>query len=140
NRLQWLADIGTLIATASPERICRLYNAAAARGIGRAASFALFVCRDVLSTEMPRYVTPESANTLAMKWMRRTALGAMGVSTGERERASIALGTTRGSLSTLWLKDGWRYRLAELRGLLTCQEDILTVPLPYALRGLYPCL
>jgi hypothetical protein len=140
NRLQWLADIGALLATASPERIGRLCDGAEVRGVGRAVSFALLLCRDVLSTETARHVASDSANGLAMKWMRLTALGAMGISTDTRERASIALGTTRGSLSTFLLKKGWRYRLAELRGLLTCQEDILTVRLPYPLRALYPCL
>src|SRR5262249_9296279 len=62
NRLQWLADIGALLATASPERIGRLCDAAEVRGVGRAASFALLLCRDVLSTETLRQVASDSAN------------------------------------------------------------------------------
>jgi len=139
NRLQWLADIGALLSTASPERIDGLCTAAAARGVGRPASLALLLCRDVLLMNIPERLTPDG-NTLAMKWMRRTSLSAMGISTGHRERAVIPLGTTRGSLSALLLRKDWRYRLTELRGLVTCQEDILTVRLPYPLRVLYPFL
>ena len=59
---------------------------------------------------------------------------------GEREPREVRFGTTRGSLSALLLGQSWRYRLVELRNLLTNETDVLAVPLPERLRFLYPIM
>jgi hypothetical protein len=139
HRIQWLADIGAIVAASSTERLDKLAAAAEASGVGRAAAFALLLCRELLSVDVPKHLTATLDRGRAADWMRKTAFGAMGGGE-ERERGTIALGTTRGSLSTLLLKDDWRYRVDELRALNTSQEDVLSVSLPRALWGIYPLL
>ena len=61
----------------------------------------------------------------AMNWMKRTALIAMGRGAPDQGRHTVALATTRGSLSTFLLKRSRRYRWTELYGHFFCQEDLL---------------
>ena len=58
----------------------------------------------------------------------------------ELEPGKLPLGTTRGSLSSFLLGRGWRYWLAELKGHLICQADVMTLALPKELHFLYPVL
>jgi hypothetical protein len=59
---------------------------------------------------------------------------------GEHDPHEARFGTTRGSVSTFLLNSTWRYQLAELGIHLINPGDVLSIPLPRALRFLYPVL
>ncbi len=64
----------------------------------------------------------------------------MNTGQGEYDPHEVRFGTTRGSLSTVFLSCSWRYRLAEVGIQLTSPTDVLTLPLPRPLKFLYPIL
>jgi hypothetical protein len=139
NRLQWLADINALL-TATDRGIEQLIGAATARGAGRAADQVMLLCSRLFTTSLPTTVLRRSKNSAITHWLEATALVAMTSGEGEHEPHDVRFGTTRGSLSTLLLSPSWRFRLAELRGHLINQTDVLTLPLPKRLWFIYPLL
>ncbi len=140
NQLKWLADIGALLAAAPEEEAERLSRAAEARGAWRAAAQAILLCQRVLNTRLPSLLSKQFVDSPAVRWLEDTALEAMSAGRGETDRHELRFGTTRGSLSALLLRQSWRYRVTELRNLLTNETDVLTVPLPERLRFLYPIM
>ena len=140
NRLQWLADINALLTAAREGDVERLIHAAEARGAGRAAAQALLLCQRLLGTSLPIRLMTMLAKNVTARWLEATALRAMTRGQGECDPHDARFGTTRGSLSTFLLSPSWRYRLSELNIHLTCEADILAVPLPAQLRFLYPVL
>jgi hypothetical protein len=90
-----------------------------------------------LGTTLPTRQTATLHKSVTMRWLEATALNAM---TSECDPHEMRFGTTRGSLSTVLLSRSWHYRLAELGIQLTNPTDVLTLPLPRALRFLYPVL
>jgi Uncharacterised nucleotidyltransferase len=140
NRLKWLADINALLATLPEDSIERLVRAAEIRGLGRAVTQALLLCRRLLGTSLSAGLVATLCKSVTVRWLEATALSAMTAGQGERDPHDAPFGTTRGSLSTFLLKRGWRYRLAELNVHLTNQGDVLALPLPQRLRFLYPVL
>jgi hypothetical protein len=139
NQLRWLADIGALLA-AAPEDIAKRFKAANARGAGYPAAQAMLLCQRLLHVPLPTQLMRELGDSRKARWLQKTALNAMTAGQGEQEPHEVRFGTTRGSLSTLLLGQGWHYRLAEMRNLITNQTDVLTVPLPRLLWFLYPIL
>jgi hypothetical protein len=139
NQLKWLADIGALLA-AAPEEVERFNRAAETRDVGRAAAQAMLLCRRLLGTRLPTPLMKKLSKSPKVGWLQETALHAMTTGGGEREPREVRFGTTRGSLSAFFVGRSWRYRLAELRNLLTNETDVLTVPLPGRLRFLYPMM
>jgi hypothetical protein len=140
NQLKWIADINALLTAAAEDGIERLIAAAEARGVGRAATQCLLLCRRLLGTPIPARLMAPLEKSATLRWLEATALNAMMTGEGEREPREERFGTTRGSLSTFLLKRSWRYWLAELSIHLTNQTDVLSVPLPERLRFLYPML
>ena len=140
NRLKWLADVNALLASTPENGVERLVQAAEARGAGRAAAQALLLCRRLLGTTLPTRLTTTMDNGATVRWLEATALNAMTKGQGECDPHETRFGTTRGSLSTVFLSRNWRYRLAELGIQLTSPTDVLTLPLPPPLRFLYPVL
>ena len=139
-QLRWLADVAALLSSSPEGSAERLYKEASTRGAGRAAAQALLLCRDVLRTPLPSHLILELGRTPRVRWLQRTALNAMTSGRDERRPLEIRFGTLRGSLSALLLGQSWRYRLTELRNLLTNQADMLLLPLPQRFRFLYPVL
>jgi Uncharacterised nucleotidyltransferase len=140
NQLKWLADIGALVATVPDGGVERLYCAAEVRGAGRAAAQALLLCQRLLNSPIPGLLVTKFSRSSTISWLENTALRAMAAGRGERAPRDVRFGTTRGSLSNFLLRRNWRYRVAELRGLLTNESDVLAVPLPERLRFLYPIM
>jgi hypothetical protein len=140
NQLKWLADIGALLAAAPEGDVERLIRAAETRDAGRAAAQAMLLCRRLLGTRLPTPLMKKLSKSPKVGWLQETALHAMTTGGGEREPREMRFGTTRGSLSAFFVGRSWRYRLAELRNLLTNETDVLALPLPERLRFLYPIL
>jgi hypothetical protein len=139
-QLKWLADISALLAAVSEDSVEHLFRAAGIRGVGRAATQALLLCRRVLGTPIPARLMATFEKSATVHWLEATALASMTRGQGDHDRRAARFGTTRGSLSTFLLSRSWRYRLAELNIHLTNQTDVLTVPLPERLQFLYPLL
>jgi hypothetical protein len=139
-QLKWLADVGALLAGISTDGVERLYRAAEARGVDRAAGQALLLCKRLLGTAIPEHLVAILRESATLRWLEATALRAMTAGNSELEPRQILFGTTRGSLSCFLLSRNWRYRLAELQMLATCETDILTLSLPKRLQFLYPIL
>lgn len=136
-RLKWLADIGALLARQPDGGVERLYLAADARGVGRCAAQAILLCRQLLGTAIPdQLITTLSRSSVAR---RLEAIG-MEAMTAETEPTEQVFGTFWANLSHFLLDPNWRYWLAELKIQLISPVDILTLPLPKPLRGLYPIL
>jgi hypothetical protein len=140
NRLKWLADVNALLACMPEDGVEHLIRAAEARGAGRAAAQALLLCRRLLGTAVSARVAATLGKSATVRWLEATALNAMTTGQGEHDPHGARFGTTRGSLSTFFLSQSWRYRLAELNVHLTNQADVLTLPLPERLQFLYPFL
>ncbi len=140
NRLQWLADINALVATAREGSLDHLLRTAEARRAGRAAAQGLLLCKRLLGTPVPTPLLATVRKSAIVRWLESTAFKAITTGQGEQHPHDARFGTTRGTLSTFLLGEGWRYRFAELNLHMTNQTDILTVPLPASLRFLYPVL
>jgi hypothetical protein len=138
--LRWLSDISALLSAAPGGAAQRLNHAAKVRGAGRPVAQALLLCRNLLQTPLPDPLIKELGESPRVRWLQGTALSAMTVDQDERRPLDVRFGTTRGSLSALLLGQNWRYRVTELRNLLTNQSDVLAVPLPRRLWFLYPVL
>jgi hypothetical protein len=140
NRVKWIADISALLASVPEDGVKRLVDAAEARGVARAAAQALILCRTLLQTPLPTSLTATLNKSVTMRWLEATALKTMTTGQGEHDPHEVPFGTTRGSISTVLLSRSWRYKLAELGIQLTNPTDVLTLPLPQAMRFLYPVL
>jgi hypothetical protein len=139
-RIKWLADINALIAASAPSSVEGLMRAAELRGAGRAATQALMLSRRLLGTPLPDRLLDPLTKRATARLLEATALSAITGAQSEREPRDERFGTTRGSLSTFLLCEGWRYRLAEWKIHMTSQTDVLAVPLPQRLSFLYPLL
>jgi len=137
--LKWLADVNAFLAT-SDSNIERLFRAGKGRGAGRAAAQALLLCRQIFGRSLPSSLLSMIGDDRTLRWLEATSLSAMTAARGESKPHDLRFGTTRGSLSTFLLSRSWRYRLAELKNHLITEADVLTVPLPERLWGLYPIL
>lgn len=135
-RLKWLADVGALLAGGRVD-IESVYRAAAVKGARRAVAQAILLCHHLLHMPVPDTLSKRLVKVPAVHWLTETAVQAMTVGDGKLVPREERFGTTRGSLSTLVLGDGWRYRLAELRSLMYNAADISTIPLPKRLSFLY---
>jgi hypothetical protein len=136
-RLKWLADIAALLAQKPDGGAERLYRAADARGVGRCAAQAILLCGRLLGMALPDELITELSRDASVRWLEGIAINAI---TAELEPTEQPLGTTRNNLSHFLLRREWRYWLAELEDHLISPVDILTLPLPQHLRGLYPVL
>jgi hypothetical protein len=139
-QLKWLADIGALLTSAPTGGVDRYYQAADARGVGRAAAQAILLCHRLLGTPVPARLLATFRASIILRWLESTALDAMTAGNSEMEPRDMSFGTTRGSLSSFLLGQSWRYRLAELKVHAVCEADVLTVSLPGRFRFLYPLL
>jgi hypothetical protein len=136
-RLKWLADIGALLARQPEGGVERLYLAADARGVGRCAAQAIFLCRQLLGTAIPDQLITTLSRSSVVQRLEAIAMKAM---TAETEPTEQALGTFWANLSHFLLDPSWRYWLAELKVQLISPVDILTLPLTDKLQLLYPAL
>ena len=133
NRLKWLADVNALLASTSEDGVEHLIRAAAgARGAPplRPCCFA----GGSWGRPLPARLMATLGKSATVRWLEATALNAMTTGQGEHYPHDVRFGTTRGSLSTLFLSRSWRYRLAELNNHLTNQTNALTLLLPGRLR------
>src|SRR5262249_54966370 len=100
----------------------------------------MLLCQRLLNTPLPMTLIKELGESPTMRWLQATALNALTAGHEEREPHEVRFGTTRGSLSALLLRQSWRYRVGELRNLLTNETDVLALPLPERLWFLYPMI
>jgi len=136
-RLKWLADIGALLARQPGGGAERLYQTAESRGAGRSAAQAMLLCHRLLDTPLPNQLITTLNRNITVRCLEALAMKAI---TADREPTELPFGTTTSSVARFLLGRDWRYRLAELKAILTSPVDILTLPLPKRLRGLYPIL
>ena len=85
NRLKWLADVNALVAAAQEGDIERLFRAAEVRGVGRAATLALLLCRRLLGTPLSAPLVATLGNRATVRWLGATALKAMTAGQGEHD-------------------------------------------------------
>ena len=140
NRLKWLADVNALIGSMSEHEFGRLFCAAESQGAARPVAQAMLLRNEIFGWPVPRAIADKLGKGVAMRWLKATAFDAMRAGHEERQPNEVRFGTTRGSLSTLLLRPSWRYRAAEFKARLINPTDVLTVPLPQALRFLYAIL
>jgi len=76
-RLKWLADIGALLAAASPADMARLYRSAKAVGLGLAAAQAIVLSARLLATPVDGELLRELRRDWRMATLERLALRAM---------------------------------------------------------------
>ena len=140
NQLKWLADINALLAAASEGSAERLYRAASERGAARPAGQAILLCQKLLQAPLPACFGAKLRKSPRARWLEATALNTLTLGQGEQDPREVRFGTTRGTLSTIFLGQSWRYVAAELRNRAFNETDMLAVPLPARLRFFYPIL
>lgn len=136
-RLKWLADIGALLASQPEGGIERLYQAADARGAGRAAAQAILLCQRILKLPISAKLNTILSESPSVRLLEATAMKAI---TADLEPTELPFGTTFNNLSLFLLNREWRYWLIELENQLISPVDILTWPLPKQFRVFYPIL
>jgi hypothetical protein len=136
-RLKWLADIGALLAQQSQGGAERLYQAAQSRGMGRAAAQAMLLCHSLLAAPLPERLLANLNRSVAVRCLHALAMNAI---VAERKPTELPFSAILGSTGRFLLGRDWRYWLTELRLFLIRPTDILTLPLPRSLQGLYPIL
>jgi hypothetical protein len=136
-RLKWLADIGALLAQQPEGGAERLYEAAGSRGTGRAAAQAMLLCHRLLGTPLPDRLLATFKRDIAVRCLEALAMKAI---IADSEPTEVPFGTLTSGAARFLLCRDWRYKLSELRLFLTSPADILILPLPRPLRGLYPIL
>jgi hypothetical protein len=136
-RLKWLADVAALLANQPEECVERLYQAADARGSGRAAALAILLCHRLLGTKISDQLIMKLTMNSTVRWLEALAINAM---TANRVPTEMRFGTTWNTLARFLLRSDWHYWLAELKLYSISPVDILTLPLPKQLQGLYPVL
>lgn len=137
--LKWMADIGAILSNTDEAGIERMYRFADNIGLGRVAALAILLSERVLGTVVP----PDLSRALRQqptRWLEATVLKVLTAGGNETLPRARPFGTTRGSFSTILLRKGLRYRVAETKLQLTSQEDVLAVPMPQGLAWLYPAL
>ena len=105
HRLKWLADVNALLAAKPDRDVELLIGCAEARGAGRAATQALLLCHRLMGRQPPR-PTSKQANGIIARWLETTALKALTAGRGEYGPHFTLFGTTRGSLSAIFLAAG----------------------------------
>ncbi len=139
-RLKWLADIGALIASKSPNEIVRLHAAAETRGAGPATAQALLLCHRLLGTPVPDALLERLRGSIRARWLERIALWAVTSGKEQVVPPELPFGPTRITFSHYLLRSNWRYWLKELRIQLTSTRDMQMLPLPTQLIFFYPLL
>ena len=139
-RLKWLADVAALLAGKSEMEIVELYRGVHATGGGRSVDQALLLCESLFGAAIPN----ELSVVMRRDWKtRRLVSMALSALTRGDELADVYdahLGKALGQLSLILVSDGWRYRLTQLRCMMTGVDDISAVSLPRPLWFMYPVL
>jgi Uncharacterised nucleotidyltransferase len=136
-RLKWLADIGAILARQPCGGVERLYRTAEIRGLGRCAAQAILLCKRLFGMALPDELIAKLTRDGSVRRLERMALSAI---TADLVPTEQLFGTTWNNFSLFLLRPEGRYWLAELEDHLISPVDILTLPLPPQLRGLYPVL
>jgi len=139
-RLKWLADIAAILARDDSDGAARLYAFAQARGLARCVAPALLLCHSLLNAPLPEDLVARLSDDRINRWLVTVAERLLTSGDASAEILDQPFGTTMVSASHLLLRREWRYRLAELRNMLTFDEDFLLLPLPPPLFFLYPAL
>ncbi|HEX8263553.1 MAG TPA: nucleotidyltransferase family protein [Allosphingosinicella sp.] len=137
-RLKWIADVGALLAPASPEEVERLYRRSQTLGAGRASAQALLLCQRLFGTGLPPALAAELSADRMNRWLLAVALSKLAGRGLTAELHHVRLGTATIHLMQLGLLPGLRFKLGELGRQLVNPDDRIAVPLPRALGFLYP--
>jgi hypothetical protein len=138
-RLKWVADVVALLA-ADPGGADRLLELAEQRGVSRGAWQLLLIAQLLFGTSLPVRVPADKLEGWVVQWLARTALRVItrdGGATGPNDRAFGAMGI---SVSRLFMKPGWRFKLQQLRCGLVSSDDWTLLKLPPRLQPFYPLL
>jgi hypothetical protein len=136
--MKWIADLGALIGDCPPKEIERLYRRSQALGAGRAAGQALLLCERLFAIEMSPPLLAELRSDRINRWLLSIALRKLAGRTLTAELDEKLLGTGTIHLMQFALLPGLGFKYAELRRRLINPGDRVSVPLPKALRFLYP--
>lgn len=140
SRLKWLADFHTWVAGKTPDDVARLYRAAAARGVRRAAAQALVLCHAIFGLALSPSVEDDIRADAASRWLSQIALGAMGCDGRVSETQDRALGGLEILMSQFLLSPGPRNWLAVISANSIGYGDYERFALPRRLFFLYPLL
>jgi hypothetical protein len=108
-RLKWITDLAALLHGRSASEIERLHDRAQELGAGRAAAQALLIAERLYEIPLPSALANRLRSTVN-RWLARAAL--RGMLRGEPTERPF--GTLTIHLTQFFLKDGVRYKVAEL--------------------------
>ena len=139
HRLKWLADVAALLAQETPETIGVLFDAALARGAGRAAGQAMLLCGALLDTVIPATVRQRLAADRATVRLAEVALYAL-LQDGVTERSMRGFATLRPALLRLSLSPSMRFKLREIVLGIANPSEAADAEFSDSLMFLYPVL
>jgi putative nucleotidyltransferase-like protein len=131
-RMKWLADVAAWLAGKPQDEVVRLYRAAQARHVGRAAAQALLLSKLLFGLPLPPGLLAEMERDRVVRWLVPVALEAM---TGDR-----ILGSMRIEASHFLVADGLWHWLQEVSAKSIGWTDFQRLALPRPLYFLYPVL
>ena len=114
SRLKWLADLAAFVSDEDEAGIERLYRRAVALAPGRSHAQALLLAKRLLGVPLGDELAKELRSDRVNRFLAGSALATMTQGGGVKELDEQAFGTARLNLSLLMLRQGWRYKAAEV--------------------------
>lgn len=140
SRLKWLADFNALIAHMADADVERLYRHAESLGAGLCAAQALLLRQALLGAPLPATLDARLRADRRSRRLLEVALAAVAGEDAAQARQPRALDAWRDVRLLMSLSPGGVSPAPLIRYHLFSVEDLLAVPLPAALRWLYPFL
>jgi len=135
-RLKWLADLNALLSQSSEADIAHLYRLAAKRGAALCAGQALLLRELLFGAPLPSGIAAELEGSRRLATLVAMALEALAA----REPQDDTVVVTREAAVHFLLGRGPAYFLRQCRFVCYSVADAVLLPLPPALRFLYPIL
>jgi hypothetical protein len=138
-RLKWLADLNAWLARKTDAEIAQFHHDARRLGVEACAAQALSLRERLLGSPAPALLAPELRGR-KRRVLVAAALDAMAGGGGETELSARPWGPLRLLRPQFLRGRGPAFVFAQWRMLAESLDDALTLPLPRALRFLYPPL
>lgn len=138
SRLKWLADLNALIARKGEAALMALYCHAQTKGAGLCAGQALLLCQRLLDLRLPAELAGEFRQDRRLERLVAIAMRAMTNPDPVLDRGVV--GVAQGVFAQFLLGRGWAFFAAQCRTASVNIGDVIRLPLPPALRFLYPLL
>jgi hypothetical protein len=114
SRLKWLADLAAFVSAEDSAGIERLYRRAVELAPGRSHAQALLLANRLLGVPLGDRLAAELGSDRVNRFLAGAALATMTQGGAIKELDEQAFGTARLNLSLLMLRQGWRYKAAEV--------------------------